>query len=272
MMMEDSIIHLKQKAKEYRKRIQQRKVIQIPKRNDISLFQKQNCVEGIPLPIFQMIQEYCNEKDYRNLVNTNLSTFQPIKWETVKYSLIGPVKWEKIVSPYKMNQREERLLNIINNNVKDKSQQISMSFWNVKSPTLRKYSHLFQGIYKLHFTGNDLYTSFRSVSLDIFIDIRILTLERYFGPSMLNVDWKYLAKLELIECGFSSIEHLNSTQTLKVLKIEDNASDLSIICSLDNVARLEISSRVLHSLKMVFPKNCRDFELKLHDAEFYIKR
>jgi hypothetical protein len=76
--MMDNATKKKQTTKEYREKIRQRKIIHIPKRNDISLFQKQNCVEGLPIPIFQMIQEYCKQKDYRNLVNTNLSTFQPI--------------------------------------------------------------------------------------------------------------------------------------------------------------------------------------------------
>jgi hypothetical protein len=195
----DKVPTEKQSSKEYREQIQQRKIIAIPKRNDLALFQKVNCVEGLAIPIFQIIQEYCNEKDYRNLVNTNLSTFQPIKWETVKYSLIGPAKWDKM-SPYKMSQREERLLNIINNNVKDKSKQISMSFWNVKQPTLAKFSHLFQGIYKLHFTGGELSRTYRSFSPDIFQDLKCLTLEKYYGDKCLNVDWKRLVKLELVGC------------------------------------------------------------------------
>jgi hypothetical protein len=264
--MMDDVANKKQKTKEYRDKIRHRKVIQIPKRNDVSLFQKVNCVEGLPIPIFQIIQEYCNEKDYRNLVNTNLSTFQPIKWETVKYSLIGPTKWDKM-SPYKINQREERLLNIINNNVKDKSNQISMSFWNVKPPTLTKYSYLFQGITKLHFTGGELCGSFHAVSLDIFKDLRCLTLEKYHGDKVLNVDWERLVRLELVECDFSVIENLNSTQTLKHLKIENPSGSVRILCSLDNVEHIEITSRFWDFLEMQFPKNCRDFELRFDSAK-----
>jgi hypothetical protein len=255
-----------QAPKKSRKEVQSRKVIQIPKRNDISLFQKQNCVEGLPVPIFQMIQEYCKEKDYRNLMNTNLSTFQPIKWETVKYSLIGPTKWDKM-SPYKINQREERLLNIMNNHVKDKSKQISISFWNVKSPTLSKYSYLFQGIYQLHVTGSESSSSFASVSLDIFKSLRCLCLEKYYGVQLLDVDWLHLVKLSLVECGFSVIQNLNSSQTLKELKIENNYGSLKILCSLDNVDRIEISSPGYSSGSLVFPTKCRNFHINLQCVE-----
>jgi hypothetical protein len=122
------------------------------------------------------------------------------------------------MSPYKINQREERLLNIMNNNMKDKSKQISMSFCNVKPPTLMKYSYLFQGIYKLHFTGSEFCGSFHAVSLDIFQDLRCFILEKYYGQKSLNIDCKHLVKLELTECNFSVIEGLNSTHTLKELK------------------------------------------------------
>jgi hypothetical protein len=256
----------KKKTKNSREKIQQRKIIQIPQRNDISLFQKLNCVEGLPTPIFQLIQEYCNEKDYRNLMNTNLSAFQPIKWETVKYSLIGPMKWDKM-SPYKSSQREERLLSIMNNSVKDKSKQISVSFWNVKLLTLAKYSSLFQGIYKLHFTGSEFSSSIRSVSLDVFNDLRCLTLEYYYGELSLNVDWRYLEKLELIACNFSVIENLNSTQTLRELKIKNPTGGVKIFCSLDNVDCIDISSFFWGSIEMVFPTKCRNFRVDIQHAD-----
>jgi hypothetical protein len=181
-----------------------------------------------------------------------------------EYSLIGPTKWDKMIL-YNVCQREERLLNIVVNNVKDKSKQISMHFSNVKPRTLTKYSHLFHGINKLHFTGSDS-SSFRSVSFDIFQHIRCFTLEKCYLYSSLNVDWKHLVQLELIKCGFDSIEHLNSTQTLKELKIRDHANHISISCSLDNVYYIEISS-IFFTVEMIFPKNCQDFLLSVFSAE-----
>jgi hypothetical protein len=66
-------------------------ILPIPPKYDTSLFQKRgDCIEGMPIPIFQIIQEFLNEQDYRNLMNSNLSTFQPVKYETVHYTVVGP--------------------------------------------------------------------------------------------------------------------------------------------------------------------------------------
>jgi hypothetical protein len=108
------------------RQLSRRELIEIPVKNDISFVQKQHCIEAIPSAIFQIILEYSTEKDYRNLVNSNLATFQAIKSETVKYCLIGPMKWLDIF-PSRITYKEASFLNIINN-VKDKSKQISMSF------------------------------------------------------------------------------------------------------------------------------------------------
>lgn len=75
--------------------LKEKTYVPIPAKNDTTLFQKSgNCIEGLPLPIFQIIQTYLNEIDYRDLMNCNLSTFQPIKYETVKYTIIGPERWD----------------------------------------------------------------------------------------------------------------------------------------------------------------------------------
>jgi hypothetical protein len=75
-------------------KLKAKKVIAIPPKYDTSLFQKKgDCIEGMPIPIFQIIQGFLIEQDYLDLMNTNLSTFQPIKYETVHYTLIGPERW-----------------------------------------------------------------------------------------------------------------------------------------------------------------------------------
>jgi hypothetical protein len=119
----------------------------IPPKYDTSLFQRKgDCIEGMPIPIFQIIQEFLNEQDYRDLMNSNLSTFQPIKYETVHYTLVGPERWinfEFCAEEYK----EATVLQIISS-VKDKSKQIAMRFKAVAKPWLLKYAHLFDGIGK----------------------------------------------------------------------------------------------------------------------------
>jgi hypothetical protein len=210
------------KLKEARERIRQRKVIVIPPKNDISLFQKQNCIESLPIPVFKLIQEYSgSEMDYRNLMNTNLSTFQPIKSETVKYSLLGPGGWIRM-NHYRIEYKEASLVNIIKG-VKDKSKQISLSFWNVFQPTVIKYAHLFEGINKFHLVAADSCSCrFRfteQLSFEIFNNIHYLILEKITGIRSLGSGLNHIAKLELLHCGFIDIPEINPTKTLKELKI-----------------------------------------------------
>jgi hypothetical protein len=142
----------KGKKKAARKpRCDEQDLILIPSENNTSVYQRQHGIEALATAVFQIIQGYSKEVSYRNLLNTKLSTFQTIKFETVKYSLIGPNNWNRL-HPLKVNFMENALLNIINS-VKDKSRQISMSFDDVKQPTLVKYAHLFQEIFKFHLTG-----------------------------------------------------------------------------------------------------------------------
>lgn len=69
--------------------------ILIPAKNDLTPFQKSgSSIEGLPTSIFRIIQTFLSETDYRGLMNCNLATFQPIKFETVRYSLLGPEFWE----------------------------------------------------------------------------------------------------------------------------------------------------------------------------------
>jgi hypothetical protein len=101
------------KAERKRKKLQRlRKVIEIPPKNDTSLFQKQGCIESLPTVILQFVQDYSEEKDYRNLMNTNSSTFQQIKSETVKYSLVGPKGWDRM-NPYKFGDKAIQLRQLL---------------------------------------------------------------------------------------------------------------------------------------------------------------
>jgi hypothetical protein len=196
---------------------------------------------------------------YRNLLNTKLSTFQTIKFETVKYSLIGPNNWNRL-HPLQVNFTENALLNIINS-VKDKSRQISMSFDDVKQPTLVKYAHLFQGIFKFHLTGcysTKNYQFSNSLAFEIFNEIHHLRLKNIFGIPNLSKEFRNVVKLELIDCGFTRIEDLNPLKSLQDFKIIQKG-DLTILCALDDIARIEISSNC--DVQLTFPKNCLTIEL-----------
>jgi hypothetical protein len=65
-------------------------------------------------------------------------------------------------------------------------------------------------------------------------------------------------KLELIDCGFTRIEDLNPLKSLQDFKIIQKG-DLTILCALDDIARIEISSNC--DVQLTFPKNCLAIEL-----------
>jgi hypothetical protein len=186
-------------------------LIEIPHKNNISFIQKQHCIEAIPSAVFQIILEYSKELDYRNLMNSNLATFQSIKSETVKYSLIGPTNWFDNF-PSRISYKEASLLKIIKN-VKDKSKQISMSFVAVKQPILLKYNALFQEIHRfeLH-CSSPLQGSF---PLKMFNHIYHLILDNVHGISVLKSGFQNVVKLELIWRGFILFEEANPTGSLK---------------------------------------------------------
>jgi len=128
---------------------QARQVLIIPPKNDLSLFQKRsNCIEGLPVAVFLMIRLFLLESEYRLLMNCNLSTFQPIKYETVRYTLKGPERWGFIDSLIE-ERKESFFLNIINNCVQNKSKQITISLKNISYEMFQRFSYLYQGIYKI---------------------------------------------------------------------------------------------------------------------------
>jgi hypothetical protein len=243
-----------------RERIRQRKVIIIPPKNDISLFQKQNCIERLPIPVFKMIQEYSgSEKDYRNLMNTNFSTFQPIKSETVRYSLLGPGMWTRM-NRYNVDYKEASLLNIIKG-VKDKSKQISLSF-NCFQSAVTKYACLFKEIYKFHLVApiSNSRRFSEQLSFDIFNNIHHLTLERITGIHALPSDLRNVVKLELVNCEFIYSPEINPTKTLKELRII-SLGYLNSPCSLDNISKVHIQCRSFAANTFELPKNCMNLEL-----------
>jgi hypothetical protein len=197
--------------------------------------QKQGCLEALPVVLFQIIQEYSTETNYRNLMNANLSTFQCIKRETVRYSLLDrPKKWAQF-HPY-----QELIFTLIIKSVKDKSKQISMAFSDVQHSTALKYAHLFKAISKLSLSysraADQRLSCFR---FNMFDNIYHLVLQNIHGIPVLRSAPKNIVKLELIHCGFTRIEEPNPSKSLSSFKISLN-NDLDILGSLDAVRQVDI--------------------------------
>jgi hypothetical protein len=84
-------------------------------------------MEDVPEDLFPMIQTFLkSERDYRNLVNTRVRKFHPIKFNTAKYTFKTPSEVLKCFSDQK--QMLTKLTDFIRGNVKDKRRQIAINF------------------------------------------------------------------------------------------------------------------------------------------------
>jgi hypothetical protein len=163
---------------------------------------------------------------------------------------------------------ESALLNLING-VKDKSRQISMSFDDVKQPTVVKYAHLFQEIFTFRLTGcysTKNYQFSNSLSFEMFDEIHHLRLEDISGIFNLSNGLRNVVTLQLINRAFTRIDALNLTKTLQDLRIVPKG-DLTISTALDNIARIEIRSD--YHVCLTFPKNCLNFDLSASGANVH---
>jgi hypothetical protein len=100
------------------------------------LYQKAGGIEALPSVVLQLVQKFVHEKEYRHLVNSNLASFQSVKYETVHLSL----KISRRLDPIK----ELKVIQLIDS-VKDKSKQISISFVRL-FPAIMKYSQIYFGV------------------------------------------------------------------------------------------------------------------------------
>jgi hypothetical protein len=222
--------------------LKEKKVVAIPPKYDRTLFQKKgDCIEGMPIPIFQIIQDFLEEQDYRDLMNANLSTFQPIKYETVRYSLVGPETW--VHFDFCADENKEATILQIINSAKDKSKQIGMSLKKIGQQLLLKNAHLFEGIGKLTVQEATIEKDFPFV---VFNTIRELKLS-HVGPKSnhssfeVNFDFPNLEILELDHCSFGKIIGWNSSKTLKTVTIRA-CYHLSSIPPLDDISTLSITT------------------------------
>jgi hypothetical protein len=192
----------------------------------------------VPIPMFRMIQEFLDEQDYRELMNSNLSTFPPIKYETVYYSLVGPETW----IGFAKENKEATVMRIINS-VKDKTKQIAMRIKGATQSLLMKYGHLFEGISKL--TVEEL-TIEEDFSFAVFNKIRCLKLDHIGTDSdplafRVNLDLENLEDLELEYCQFREIVAWNSSRCLKKLTIT-GCSNLASIPPVDGITVVSVTA------------------------------
>jgi hypothetical protein len=226
-------------------------------RKSASPSQKRSYIEGLPEEVFRVVLDYSEEKDYRNLVNTNQSFFLSIKAATVKYTLFLPKEW---------TPKNDSDLSQMIKSVENKGRQISISIKDIQQATLVKFAHLLEGIQHCHFlvspSNGQLaeHTFDEPFIFEIFNNIHHLVLENVCGMETLNLELRNVGIFELIDCSFKKIEQLNSSKCLKCLSIITQ-NDLSLSASLDDIHSIVIVSDIFSGIELTLPKRCANFKL-----------
>jgi hypothetical protein len=205
----------------------------IPARNDISLVQKRgNCIEGLATALFQIIQQFLSEYDYCQLMNTNLSTFQPIKYETIQYSISA--NNSDLCEAY----NEMVALQMIAS-VKDKFKQITVRLSNVDEKLIGKYAKLYDGVATLYLTRFTF--PFNTMPFQLFTSITHLTLTDGNVYSVVDFNLENLRTLIIWNCNFTGISSWNPSSKLQSVTIT-SCRWLRDIPPLDNIKIVDIDS------------------------------
>jgi hypothetical protein len=154
------------------------------------------CLQAVPVSLFRIIQRYSRDKDYRNLINSDLSFFQGVKYETALFSL-------------KVTEEAIPTIQAVIDSVKDKSKQISLRMTNVNPLLLSKAAQLLDAIG----TVSIRYPHAQALNpeiLKIFDTIMQLKLNGINGISEINLDLHSLTELGIECCDFRRILAWNS--------------------------------------------------------------
>ncbi len=170
-------------------------------------------IKQIPRDVFRIIQQYLHQHDYRQFLNSNLSIFQHIKYETVYYNLL--------ISVSRIEDQRSFIdfLSRLYRSVKDKKKQISLSSKGFTEDCTR----FMEGIHKLNYRD---YSSRKLTDISLFCNIYYLHLQG-------------ISDIDRIS-GLSSVQilHIFSSNSLRKIDFIPGLKKL-IIDSLPNL--LEIS-------------------------------
>jgi hypothetical protein len=201
------------------------------------------CLDAIPTSVYQAIQQYLLEREYRDFVNTSLSIFQTVKFETVYYNLVGPEKWLYRGS-WSSEEQESYVTTIINHCVKDKSKQISVCFSEPTQEKIMQHLHIFADIHKMSIVGpaGEFYP-FEWVDdfpLQYFSNLSHVVLMNFALPQFHFTGLPNVQKLELLNCAFASFEMVNPTNSLTYLRVMKYMFPPQLPSSLENIPVVEI--------------------------------
>jgi hypothetical protein len=202
------------------------------------------CLDAIPTSVYRATQQYLLEREYRDFMNTSLSIFQTVKFETVYYNLLGPEKW-LYSGAWTTEEQENFVTTIINHCVKDKSKQISVSFSQATQEKIFKHLHLFADIHKVTIAGRPggvLYPFWvDDFPLQYFSNLSHVVLMNIGLPDRHFKGLPNVQKLELLDCAFASFEMANPTNSLTYLRVVKHMFQLQLPSSLENISFVEIN-------------------------------
>jgi hypothetical protein len=207
---------------------------------------KSSCIGRIPTEIFRIFQSYVQEIDYRNLMNTDSSTFKSVKSETIRYSL----------KCFSMQLFDQSILDLLKN-VKDRTKQISIRLISMNVPELHHYLMLCQSVNQIHIYKPvqplDNYRNFIGASSTL--SVLILTGIKEGGDFYGN-NYHALQHLELVECNFLWIRKLGRRRHPLKMVIIRNCPKLIGFGYLDQyVTTLKLD--YLKSTRLIY-KRCLD--------------
>jgi hypothetical protein len=167
-------------------------------------------LEGLPTVIFLVLQEFLSDNDYLHLMNTNLANFQPIKFETMYYKLVGPNR---------LSQYQSISVNLLRimNRVKSKSTQVSLRICKANQALVLKSAPLFEDIHKLIIEGEFNLGYNSNFPFKVFNSIYHLELYCVRGIKTLALNSPRLTKLEIRHCSFQEIPAWNAGNQLDLL-------------------------------------------------------
>jgi hypothetical protein len=188
------------------------------------------CLEALPTEIFILLQGLLSYNEYRNLMDSNVSTFELIKYETLRYQIRIP----------DLQEKRTVVVQVINR-VKDKSRQISLKLEKATTASLLEFAYLFEGIYSL--TVTHLSETFKNdFPSKVFDSVYILKLHWITGIKTLKLNSSTLMKLEIIHCLFEFIPRWNEGNQLQSLVYHRNwKSNIISPPSFEGISHIDIN-------------------------------
>jgi hypothetical protein len=189
-------------------------------------------IKYLPTVLFSIVQSYLVEYEYRRLMNTNVSIFRFVKYETVYYSFTAAV-----LDVAREKESCEFLVEFFNRNVKNKLKQIQFCFRVVDSADLLSCIDLFGGTSSLHFDGT-VCCNFNEFPLWYFSNITHLKLCTVEGVGTIPARLKNIENLELIDLpnlvDVSALARIPTLQRLSIISCP-GVSDVSMLGSIPHL-------------------------------------